>query len=156
MPASLKWWLENECVAVAEYQMVKHYEVVPCGIVVNPRWPWLGASPDGVIFDKTSPIGGIEVKCPYNGKNETINEIILRNKNFFLKADNAGKIYLKKKHPYYSQYQGIMSILELQWIDFVVYATKDIVIERIERDANLWHGTMLPLLTQFYLDFIST
>ena len=37
-----------------------------CGLVVNPKWPWLGASPDGLIYDnaEVSLYGAVEVKCP--------------------------------------------------------------------------------------------
>ena len=46
-PAPLKWGLENESVAIQEY--VKQAYLLPtaidsCGLVVNPKYPWLGCS----------------------------------------------------------------------------------------------------------------
>ena len=38
-------------------------------IIINPLYPFLGASPDGSMYDvsdKDNPFGFIEVKCPYS------------------------------------------------------------------------------------------
>ncbi|KAG0440819.1 hypothetical protein HPB47_016167 [Ixodes persulcatus] len=38
-----------------------------CGIMVDPSLPWLGASPDRLVYDPKEPVphGVLEVKCPY-------------------------------------------------------------------------------------------
>ena len=48
-------------------QLHKNFTVYDCGLVVNPSHPYLGASPDGKVFDpsSTSPFGLLEIKCPY-------------------------------------------------------------------------------------------
>ena len=48
-------------------------EVLPSGLVVNPSFPYLGASPDRKIIDtKAHPHFGLaEVKCPYKHRNIT-------------------------------------------------------------------------------------
>ena len=48
-------------------QLHKNFTVCDCGLVVNPSHPYLGASPDGKVFDpsSTSPFGLLEIKCPY-------------------------------------------------------------------------------------------
>ena len=38
----------------------------PCGLVIHPEMPWLGASPDGLVYDPsaTPPFGLVEIKFP--------------------------------------------------------------------------------------------
>ena len=46
------------------------------------------------------------------------------------------------------------NIINLQWIDFVVYTNKDLHVERICKDGSLWEKVMLPELASFYFSFI--
>ncbi|KAH7974603.1 hypothetical protein HPB49_017254 [Dermacentor silvarum] len=40
--------------------------VSTCGLLVNPAFPWLGASPDRIVYDPTEQsYGVVEIKCPY-------------------------------------------------------------------------------------------
>ena len=43
------------------------------GLVINPKYSWLGASPDKIVYDPTSnPVfGGLEIKCIESGKGMT-------------------------------------------------------------------------------------
>ena len=125
-----------------------------CGFVVDQTSPWLGASPDFLIHDSTesTTIGLEEVKCPYSKRNETINETC-EDKTFFL-AKVGGKVLLKTNHKYYFQVQGSLGILQLKWSDFVVYPKKDLHVERIFFDDELWEKTMLPELTGFYFEYV--
>ena len=155
MPAALKWGIENEKVALDGY--TKNYleddmEVMEIGLVVNPKWPWLGCSPDGLVMKKGLPDGCIEIKCPFSKRHSSIQEAI-GDKTFFLCQKNS-RVQLKRNHLYYYQCQGVINILELSWIDFVVYTTKEIYVERILSDTDLWNKKMLPKLTSFYVDFI--
>lgn len=68
--AAMKSGLEMEADAILEYCQIKRVNHYPCGFVIHPDAPWLGASPDGLIFDPSEPcqFGLIEIKCP-NVKN---------------------------------------------------------------------------------------
>lgn len=63
---SMKRGLELEADAIWEYCQIKRVNHYPCGFVIHPDSPWLGASPDGLIFDPSEPyqFGLIEMKCP--------------------------------------------------------------------------------------------
>ena len=65
-----------------------------------------------------------------------------------------GQPSLKKNHPYYYQCQGVLAITELQEIDFIVYTVTDTHFENITFDKILWEKKMLPVLTEFYFDFM--
>ena len=42
-----------------------------CGLFINPSYPTLGASPDGIISCDCCGIGTLEIKCPYCSRNST-------------------------------------------------------------------------------------
>lgn len=48
-------------------------KVFPCGLIVNPKYSWLGASSDKIVYDPTSnpPYVGLEIKCMESGKRMT-------------------------------------------------------------------------------------
>lgn len=99
-----------------------------CWLVVSPKWPWLGCSPDGVVVKGGVPVGCVEIKCPYASKDLNISEAVHSSTRFFLKqTENGWK--LKEKHAYYYQCQGVVNILNLEWIDFVVYTNVDMHVE---------------------------
>ena len=78
------------------------------------------------------------IKCPYKFREHTIAEACC-NKQFYCElVPQAGGshslIQLKKNHSYYSQIQGQMAITEITWCDFVIYTTKDLLVERLAFD----------------------
>ena len=46
-----------------------------CGLIINPNFPFLGASPDGKVC-KDGVCGIIEVKCPFSAKGLNIQEAV--------------------------------------------------------------------------------
>ena len=63
VPASLKWGIINESVAISEYEKHEDFgekKIEDCGFVVFPSCPWLGCSPDGVVVENKVPVGCIE------------------------------------------------------------------------------------------------
>lgn len=55
-----RWGVENEQHARAAYEALTGQLVLETGFWVHDEFPWLGASPDGLIGDD----GLLEVKCP--------------------------------------------------------------------------------------------
>ena len=109
MPQSLRQGIEHEQVAEA-YLRGKGIpnqtsQIFHSGLIINPKWPWLGCSPDGIIMEKDIPVGCIQVKCPYSEKENTL-EDAARNSNFFLKLVN-NELMLKENHNCYFQCQGV-------------------------------------------------
>ncbi|XP_065067596.1 uncharacterized protein LOC135693138 [Rhopilema esculentum] len=154
MPAPLRWGINNENTAIAKYsEHNPELEVKKCGFIISPKWPWLGGTPDGIIFDNDCPVGGLEVKCPFSKRDMTLEEASLKDRTFFLKLTDAG-LKLKEKHAYYYQCQGLVNLLGLEWIDFVVFTLKDFHCERIYKDKSLWKSKMLPSLTVFFVNHI--
>ena len=76
-----------------------------------------------------TPMGVLEIKCPYTRRNATVAEAC-KKAAFFCTSE----IKLKKNNNYYYQVQGQMAILNLSWCDFVVWTRKDMHTERIYFD----------------------
>ena len=85
------------------------YVAVQGSLVVNPSLPWLGASPDGLVYDPNEPsLGLLEVKCPYTHRLSTIKEAA-SDPNFFAQI-HKGKVTVKRSHNHHLQVQGQMAL----------------------------------------------
>ncbi|XP_063746108.1 uncharacterized protein LOC134868735 [Eleginops maclovinus] len=127
--AAMKRGLEMEDDAIEEYCQLKRVNHYPCGFVIHPDTPWLGTSPDGVVFDPTecSEFGLVEIKCP-NIKSY-VDYPPLKMKD--------GNLELKPGHGYYWQVQGQLLLTRMEWCDFVMFAEEDTLIQRIYRDSDV-------------------
>ncbi len=107
MPAACAWGKNNESRAVDMYMIAMlgdghmGLNVEKSGLVVNPAYAFLGASPDGLVTDPVSvdTMRLLEIKCPYQHKDNSPLEAA-QQKKFFCNIDN-GKLILKTKHHYY-------------------------------------------------------
>ena len=135
LPVQLKHGRDNEIKARNAYIDHTNRNVRECGLVVNPSIPWLGASPDGLIFDQlTNSLGILEIKCPYSHRLCTVQEAAASS-NFF--ASMVGSVVmLKRSEKYYFQVHGGMALARVHWCDFVIYTFKNYTIERIRFDVD--------------------
>ena len=60
-----------------------------------------------------------------------------------------GKIFIKEKHPYYSQVQMQMDVTGLKFCDFVVWSSKETFVTRIKFDEKFW-SAMKENLIRFH------
>lgn len=144
--------LNNEETAIKKYESLKCnlVKTFDCGFVVNPGVPFLGSSPDKVVYDKTvGEFGLVEIKTLAKAKEMgmSIAQAILNKKATFLKK-KCGT--LSQNHKYFYQIQGQLALTGLTWCDLVVDSGIDMYIERIHFDQGLWLETMLPKLALFY------
>ncbi|CAN7998184.1 unnamed protein product, partial [Ixodes hexagonus] len=148
--------IKYEPVAVQRYEsclraLGHDVQVFPCGILVRPECPWLGASPDRVVWDPTeaTPHGVVEVKCPYTLKDGGLNEA----SNFYMTKDTAGVYRLNRDHKHYCQILGQMGLSGLLWGDFVVYSHKFLIVERIYFSEDKWLACK-AVLDDFYFSVL--
>jgi hypothetical protein len=136
--------------AKAKYEYMNKFHgahVHDCGLIVNPSYSFLGATPDGKVCWE-GETGILEIKCPYSARDYTIREA-LKLDNFCL-AENNGVIELKKGHDYYCQVQGQLLLSGAPFCDFVVYTINDLHTERIIPD-QIFQQNMLNKLATFYM-----
>ena len=121
----------------AKQQYLKQHpahHIHDCGLVVNPQFSFLAASPDGKVC-VDGETGVLEVKCPFTARDITIAEAVERLPKFCL--EKSGDTYsLKKNHDYYSQVQGQIMVTGVRFCMFVVYTRKDMFCARIEPDGS--------------------
>ena len=129
MTKDMRRGIDMEPVAVTEYCSLKNVNYSPCGFIIHPDAPWLGCSPDGVVFDPSEnpPFGLLEIKCP-NIKSYVDCP--------YLKMSD-GSLQLRRQHKYYWQVQGQILLTGLEWCDFVVCAQEDMLVERIHKNLDV-------------------
>lgn len=149
-----RYGISNEPLAAQRYQEVLQtlghdVTIAGCGLLVNPAYPWLGASPDRIAFDPVeSSYGVVEIKCPYTLRDKKGSELTAL--DFCSQVTENGP-NLKKDHFYYAQLLGQMGVSGLRWGDFVVFGKEFILIERIRMSESEW-ATMKTKLDDFYFN----
>ena len=114
---------------------------------LNPKWPYLGASPDGVVTCSCFSKGVVEIKCLFCHRNDAIVESS-DDKQFCLKKDSNNCLQLDHLHAYYYQVQTQIFVCEVDYCDFVVctfpedQSKPDIHIERIFPNESFWSERM--------------
>lgn len=97
----------------------------------SPEENWLAASPDGVVDKLVYGLpsrGVLEIKCP------------------FFKGDMRKAFPWKRVPLYYiPQAQGLMEILDRDWMDFYVWTPKGSSLFRIYRDVEYWNLLKIAL-----------
>ncbi|KAG0412543.1 hypothetical protein HPB47_010302 [Ixodes persulcatus] len=152
-----RYGLETEPVAVEAYRhwcrlLDKDTVVTSTGLHIHERFPFLGASPDGLVREAGED-GLLEVKCPKSKAGMTPREACADKK--FCSLFVNGEATLKTDHAYYYQVQGQLAVTGCQWCDFVIYTNnktlaKSLAVERIYFDPNFWQTLILPGLLYFY------
>ena len=141
------WGCKHEKSARDEYMKVTReqhtkFAVQDSGLVINPKWPFIGASPDGIVSCQCCGKGTLELKCPFCHKGETIEDAVSLDKNFCLKSTANGKYELDVTHTYYYQVQTQLFVLDVDYCDFCVCTfcgnSHGIYIERISRNSEFW------------------
>lgn len=131
-------------------------EVRACGIVPHTRFCFLGASPDGLVFDpsESSPNGLVEVKCLYSPfcLSLSVKEACVQLQEFcYQLSAEKSTVSLRQDHTYYYQGQGQMAACNIRRCDFVVWPKDSLHIERVAFDVKLWESEILPSLL-FYVE----
>ena len=130
------WGCQHEVDAIQDFLddfFLEHTDVKfeSCGLFVNPKYPFMGASPDGII----------QVKCPYNCSTQLFSELE-GNKSFCLKQINED-LKLDKAHSYYNQVQCQLNICEIDICYFVVWSPEEMYIEEVKKDTEFF-SALLP------------
>ena len=75
------------------------------GYIINPAYPFLGASPDGAVYDPSNvqqSFGSVKVKCPYSHRHVSPAEAC-NTSSFCCELDTTtGHLWLKESHQWLS------------------------------------------------------
>lgn len=147
---STSYGISNEKKARQLFIKKKGLHVHDCGLCVNPEYPYLGATPDGIVCDD-GKCGIIEIKCPYSARDMNIEESL--SLPGFCLEEKDGKICLKNNHAYYYQIQGQLMITGVDFCDFIVYTRKEMHIERINQDVAFMNKLVSDLSKVYFRYF---
>ena len=161
MPFQSRWMLyglESEAKAILKFENETLHKVRSTGLWVNPKFPFLACSPDGLVGDNTV----IEIKSLKIFEQNTIEAVtcsntlvpkdVLRRQCFEVKD---GKCVLKRNHSYYYQCQHILLVTERKFCKFILYAKNGPdSVENIARDEPLIEN-ILKFLTAFWVRVIA-
>ena len=116
--SAVQWGISKEDTAKQDHisKMSSHtnFEYTTAGFVVNSRFPYLGASPDGFIKCNCCGKGLVEIKCPFAAKD--MHPDAIRGKP----QSCMGEKGVVTSHSYYTQIQGQFVITESQYYDLAV------------------------------------
>lgn len=142
---SLQYGRDNEHRAIRQLESELGVVVERCGLFVDLEYPFLAASPDGLIGADTI----VEVKCPFSSRSLTpLEGVRLKKNRHCIEAD--GSLTLKKSSHYWYQIQGQLHIARRDFSLFVIWTEKGMSVETISRDDYFWEAEMFPRLERFY------
>ena len=154
------WGITHEPLAITKYTKYQHDHghdclvVAPSGFLISRTHPFLGASPDGAVYDpsdRNHMFGFLEIKSPFSHRNMTPEEACLDQQFCCTMQENADRtkqVVLKRDHPYFAQIQGQMAIAAL--VRSVIYTTQGLSVHRVLFDSVYWEKTSLPKLVSYY------
>ena len=123
---SIQWGVENEDNAREDYQQLSGNEVTKCGLFISRSHPSIGASPDGIVQEKTKVV---EIRCHPTD----LSKLTSKQRSSFCstKRDGVGDsdgdgdgdgdgLILKKIDAYFSQIQAQMFVSGFKSADFII------------------------------------
>ena len=127
----------------------KNFSCKLSGLWINPLYPHMGASPDGLIKCDCCGNGLLEIQCPFSLKDVHPSDISSSMCSFITDAG-----CLNQKHKYYTQVQGQLMITNRIFCDFVIWTTKGLrVVQRIYHDVRMWEK-LEKKITAFYVAYV--
>ena len=150
IPEPLEWGHQREISAAKLYFKKinhKHCDLLlkESGLVVNPLWPFLGASPDCIQYCKCHPKTLVEIKDLFSKRN-LLPAVAAADK--LIRTTNGYQ--LKEETTWYYQIQGQMAITGVKHTALVIYTNKGILIVPVEFDPLFW----LKILKKLQLFFV--
>jgi len=138
-----------------KFQRALHGESFVCntsGLMLNKKFPHLGASPDGLVECACCGKGCLEIKCM-----QTYESGLPDPRSDTAKTDSrfpvTHKFSLKQSHKFYTQVQGHMLICELDYCDFYLWSKSNSLTVRVWKD-DVFIGRLLTKMRNEYTQYI--
>jgi putative phage-type endonuclease len=122
--APLEHGCKHESVAVAEFMETTGRTVHNCGLFIAKEYPFLAASPDGII-DSTHVV---EVKCPFSARDKPISAVTVP----YLNCDDRRNFFLDMNHNYYYQIQGQLLCTGAQTCTLIICTADNLKVKDIK------------------------
>ncbi|XP_039908249.1 uncharacterized protein LOC120746819 isoform X1 [Simochromis diagramma] len=155
--AATSYGCKHEAQARGAYEKLMSQEhagfsCMDSGLWLNPKWPYMGSSPDGIVTCDCHGTGICEIKCPHSQRDAVNLRMRAGEKGFCLISD-GDNVTLDPTHDYYYQIQAQLHIANAEYCDFVVWNRNDIFVERILPDLEFWDDA-IPKVECFFRNSI--
>ena len=164
-PVHIRFGQRFEAVARDQFMKAHKYNHqsckvnIPC-LCMNTEYPFLAASPDGVLSCKEGPQALVEIKCLSSKRNFNSSLALVR-ADICKRQDGA--LVMNTKHQYYYQVQGQMALTGIHQCHLVGFTNKGIAVVTVNFDPLFWeiiHKKLtnflctahLPMLTATYVN----
>ncbi|XP_062541436.1 uncharacterized protein LOC134209470 [Armigeres subalbatus] len=142
--APMRYGKQNESRAYDQlYNSVAHCHSnsvkLQSGLIICPEYPFLGASPDGIIQCDCHGKITIEIKCPYAGKNNAdFTDALLKMTDPYIIRTADGNIGLNPNHKYF--YQALMQVhlANACFGYFFIWSPQKQYLFQIKRNDDFW------------------
>jgi len=158
--ANMRRGIEMESAAAMTYANVARSGLVnlyPSGLIINPKCPWLGCSPDRKIYDIEArnqgldPIGLLEIKVVKEGS------LDFSNVSYLTTNPLTNELKLKRNHDYFYQVQCQLGLTGLEWYDFFSYINNTTFFcERIYFDKDFFQSAKVKVDNFFFSYFLNS
>ena len=149
------WGIQNGQVALKMFyskELPKHNDlkIENCDVFLHKNYSYIAASPNGITDCKCHGKTLIQIKCPFNIRNKTIQEGV--HECLFL-PEKDGVLTLSRTHRYYTQIISQMGVTGIHSCYFIVWTLKDVSVQIVKFDEQPWNkvNTNLKL---FYKSFV--
>ena len=134
-----QWGIDHEDLAKALFSEAittshVNLQVHSCGLIIHPSCSYLGASPDSIVECDCCGRGVLEVKCPYQCKDQSFKNAS-ENPSFCLDyvCDSIPTSFaLRSNHSYFYQVQLQMKVCAVYYCYFVVWSPSELAIIKID------------------------
>ena len=118
-------------------ELPKHnaLKIQNCGIFLHKNYSYI-AAPDGIANCKCHGKTLIEIKCPFNIRNKTIQEGV--HECLFI-VEKDGALTLSRTDRYYTQIISQMGVTSIHTCYFIVWTLKEIFVQIVKFDKQLWN-----------------
>ena len=135
-----QWGCKHESDAIAAYvkdHELKHekFVVEKCGFVISTKYSYIGATPDSLVNCDCCGKGCLEVKCPYCVRDSHVADLATQKNSALVEID--GVLKLRKDHAHYFQVQTQILVCQVDYVDYVVWTSKGIHVERVLPDVEV-------------------
>ena len=117
---SLEWGCKHEKDARASYEDKRDVQVTRCGTFVSRKFPFISASPDGLVENNTVVI---EIKCPFLLRHVgpcDVHTLTSQQQKAFPCEMRGTDYCLKVSHKYYLQCHVQMYVTGTRYCDFIM------------------------------------
>lgn len=147
---SIAHGIEHEQQALQQLQQQENVTILPCGLFIDKIYPFIGATPDGLIGEDTV----VEIKCPLTASKKGLSAAITEQKIQIIKYNKKTKTTsINENCNWYYQIQGQLHVTERPRCLLGIWEgeNKPVHVEYIFKNDKFWEEKMEPKLKQFYL-----